>query len=167
MKLLLIGLPKVGKSSAGKEAARLLGVPFIDLDQEIEKASGYSSRELVRREGIDSFRLQEQQQLFNLKGGDAAIVALGGGIVELPENRDFLQMCGTVVYLENDPEELWNRMDGLAGYLDPADPKGSFFKLAARREPLYEAIAHHKLAVQGLSVAEIAQAIAKMIRKVK
>lgn len=163
MRLLLIGLPKVGKSSVGIEAARALKLPFIDLDQEMERAVGCSPRQLVQSQGMEYFRLQEQHQLFKLNEKGSAVVALGGGIIELPANRDFLKQCGIVVYLENDPEEIWDRFEGVPSYLDPADPKGSFLQLAAKRRPLYEAVAHHRIVVKDLSIPEIVGAIVRLM----
>ena len=36
----LVGMPGSGKSSAGRALAEVLGLPFVDLDQEIERAAG-------------------------------------------------------------------------------------------------------------------------------
>ena len=38
--ILLVGLMGSGKTSVGKRLAKRLGLPFVDGDQEIEKAAG-------------------------------------------------------------------------------------------------------------------------------
>ena len=36
----LVGMPGAGKSTVGRELAGQLGVPFVDLDGEIEREAG-------------------------------------------------------------------------------------------------------------------------------
>ena len=38
--VVLVGLMGVGKTSIGRRLAKRLGVPFVDADEEIEKAAG-------------------------------------------------------------------------------------------------------------------------------
>ena len=40
----LIGMPGAGKSSVGRLVAEKLGIPFVDLDAEIETTAGRSVR---------------------------------------------------------------------------------------------------------------------------
>src|SRR5271155_1533005 len=49
MKVLLTGVACVGKSTAGAELASLLGVPFFDLDTEVEAFYGDSIPRLQAR----------------------------------------------------------------------------------------------------------------------
>jgi shikimate kinase len=47
----LVGMPGSGKSTVGRELAGKLGVPFIDLDDEIEQAAGRAVTEIFAAEG--------------------------------------------------------------------------------------------------------------------
>ena len=47
----LVGMPGAGKSVVGRELAGRLGVPFIDLDAEIEREAGRTVAEIFERRG--------------------------------------------------------------------------------------------------------------------
>ncbi|MGI9360612.1 MAG: shikimate kinase, partial [Parasphingorhabdus sp.] len=54
--LVLVGLMGVGKTTVGRRLARRLDLPFVDADEEIEKAAGLSISEIFDRFGEDYFR---------------------------------------------------------------------------------------------------------------
>ena len=47
----LVGMPGAGKSTVGRELAGRLGVPFVDLDSEIEREAGAAVTDIFRRRG--------------------------------------------------------------------------------------------------------------------
>ena len=47
----LVGMPGSGKSVVGKELAGRLGVPFVDLDDQIEREAGKPIREIFAEDG--------------------------------------------------------------------------------------------------------------------
>ncbi len=59
----LVGMPGAGKSVVGKELAGRLGVPFIDLDSEIERQAGSSVADIFAAEGEVAFRGREAAAL--------------------------------------------------------------------------------------------------------
>jgi hypothetical protein len=59
----LVGMPGAGKSVVGEELAGRLGVPFIDLDAEIERATGSSVADIFAAEGEAAFRAREAAAL--------------------------------------------------------------------------------------------------------
>jgi len=62
-KIFLVGLPGAGKTTIGMELAVELRVPFIDLDQEIEKNTKRSIRNIFQEDGEAAFRQLEFDQL--------------------------------------------------------------------------------------------------------
>ncbi len=64
--LFIYGPPGSGKSSLGRQLAQNLGLPFCDLDGEIEAHSGRSITELFAEEGEPGFRLRERDTLDHL-----------------------------------------------------------------------------------------------------
>ena len=57
----LIGFMGSGKSTVGRLLADNLGIPFVDLDEEIEKEAGMSVPEIFSREGEGGFRNRESR----------------------------------------------------------------------------------------------------------
>src|SRR5262245_52839309 len=78
--LLLSGFMATGKSTVGRLVAEWCGRPFVDLDAEIERASGQSVADLFATRGEPAFRTLEREALARvLDSGTPAVVALGGG----------------------------------------------------------------------------------------
>ena len=104
--LALVGMPGAGKSTVGALAAAHLGMPFVDLDREIEKAAGMPIPRIFEAEGEAGFRRRETEALrrFALAGGQ--VIAAGGGIVKRAENRELLRMNCVVVHIRRALEKL-------------------------------------------------------------
>src|SRR5918998_3649228 len=49
--IVLVGLMGVGKSTVGRRLARRLGLPFVDSDEEIERAADHEIKEIFDRFG--------------------------------------------------------------------------------------------------------------------
>ena len=96
--LILIGMPGCGKSTFGKKMAKKVGMPFVDLDEKIEKTTGKTILELFAEEGEEGFRRWETR-VFAEEIGDGKVIATGGGIVTRLENRDIAKR-GRVIFID-------------------------------------------------------------------
>lgn len=107
----LIGLRGAGKSTLGRLAASALGVPFIELNQEIERASGMPVNELMALYGQEGYRRLERQSLQKITSQTQAMVlAVAGGIVAEAETFDFLLQNTHTIWLKARPEEHMARV---------------------------------------------------------
>ena len=80
MKILLLGYMGSGKSAVGEHLAKVLGVPFYDLDLEIEKETKKAISEIFKDKGEIFFRKTEHEVLLKLlESTDSYVLALGGG----------------------------------------------------------------------------------------
>ncbi len=158
----LVGMPGAGKSVVGRELAGRLGVPFVDLDDEIERAVGASVTEIFARDGEPSFRAREAAALVDASVQDPSVVACGGGVVLEPANRITLRNTGVAVYLDVPLEQLRDRVTPAADRpLIRED--GDLERLLADREPLYREFAAHVVDATG-SPGEVADAIVEELR---
>jgi shikimate kinase len=138
----LVGMPGSGKSTVGPVLAERLGLPFIELDAEVERAAGRSVREIFEREGEARFRELEAAALLESAARDPSVVSCGGGVVLEPANRVTLRATGLVVFLSVPLEVLLARVA-------PAEDRplirheGDLERLLAARDPLYREFAAH------------------------
>ena len=158
----LVGMPGSGKSTVGGEVAGRLGVPFVDLDAEIERRSGASVPEIFAREGEAGFRALEARELVDASRNDPSVVACGGGVVLEPANRITLRNTGTCVYLDVPLAILEDRVRPAADRpLIRSD--GDLERLLTEREPLYREFAAHVVDGSG-EPGDVADAILEELR---
>ena len=91
MNIFLVGPMGSGKSSLGKKLAKSLNKKFIDTDKEIEKKENKTINEIFENNGEKYFREKEKEFLINIPNNLNMIIATGGGIVTIQENRDKLK----------------------------------------------------------------------------
>jgi len=113
----LIGLRGAGKSTLGARLAAELGVPFIELDREIEADAGTSLHEVFLLHGQTGYRRYERRALERiLERGTACVIAAGGSIVSEPGTYDLLLSTCFTVWLKAAPEEHMQRVAAQGDY---------------------------------------------------
>lgn len=157
----------VGKTTIGKKLAKLLSLPFIDTDQELEKRNGVTVAHIFDIEGEDGFRSRETRLLEELSEGFSGVVATGGGIVTQSANNEILESSGSVVYLKANLGTLWSRLRYCNNrpLLKTANPKQRIAELLKVRDPLYQAIAHQVVTVGKGSAFQMAKRIHSSINE--
>lgn len=135
----LIGLMGVGKSTVGRRLARRLGLPFIDSDEEIERAAGRNIAEIFAGYGEDSFRDGERRVIARLIDGAPKVIATGGGAFVNDRTRALmLERCLTI-WLDADVETLASRVArrDTRPLLSGRAPLPVLRTLAEARNPIY------------------------------
>lgn len=151
--LILIGPMGAGKSELGQRLAQHYGVPFIDIDREIEARTGCSISDLFARDGEADFRRLESAMLAQcLQRPDDAVIATGGGAVLAASNRALLRAHGCVVHLHLDVSGQLQRLAGDQSrpLLARPDRDAVLRTLASERAPLYAEVAHLRFDTAGL-----------------
>jgi shikimate kinase len=110
MRIYLTGYMGSGKSRHGRDAARRLGLQFLDLDTVIEQQAGMKVVEIFARFGEPLFREMEQAALKESLQHEEAIVATGGGTPCFEANQRLMQAHGKLVYLQMHPRSLAHRL---------------------------------------------------------
>jgi shikimate kinase / 3-dehydroquinate synthase len=108
--LALAGFMGAGKTTVGTKVADLTHRPFVDLDAEIEARHGPIPELFERSE--PEFRRLEENVLAEALAGPDSVIALGGGAVISPLNRERLKKRAFTVHLEVDVEDAWERVRG-------------------------------------------------------
>ena len=129
-----------GKSQLGAEVAQRLDRPFIDLDREIERASGRTIPDLFLASGEPAFRVLEAEAARReLRRSEPAVIALGGGAVETDAIVEELRDRAVTALIEIEADEAWRRVEKSGRPL--AADETAFRALHERRAPVYREVA--------------------------
>jgi shikimate kinase len=141
--LFFVGPMGAGKTTIGRRVADLLGLPFFDLDHEIEEHTGATIPLIFDLEGETGFRERERSVLADFAARGGVVLATGGGAVLAEENRERLRKRGFVVYLETTIDDQLARLarDRKRPLLAAPDRRERLRALAAIRDPLYREVA--------------------------
>lgn len=137
--LVLVGLMGVGKSTIGRRLATRLNLPFVDADEEIERAAGMSIQEIFDHYGEAQFRDGERRVIARLIDGQPKVVATGGGAFVNDDTRRLILERATAIWLDANIEILVERVSRRDGrpLLKDRDPREVMMRLAREREPFY------------------------------
>ena len=107
----LIGLRGAGKTTLGRRLAKQRGVPFFELDREVERQYGATIGEILQLHGQPGYRRFERESLQAVLAQNAtAIIETGGGLAADPETLPLLLEHSIAVWIRASPEEHMQRV---------------------------------------------------------
>lgn len=110
-RICLIGLRGAGKSTLGARVGAKLGVPFVELNREIEEIAGMPVTEVMALYGQEGYRKLESQAISRIIAThDSLILAVAGGIVAEPETYATLLSRFHTVWVQASPAEHMSRV---------------------------------------------------------
>jgi len=135
----LVGLMGAGKSAIGKRLAMRLGLPFVDADEEIERAAGCTIAEFFENYGEAEFRLGERRVIARLLEDPPHVLSTGGGSYMDAQTRTMMRAKAITVWLRADLDVLFDRVRrrGHRPLLRGGDPKEILGRLMTERYPVY------------------------------
>jgi len=146
----LTGFMASGKTHFGRRLSEVLGVPFHDLDEELEREQGKSISSLFRDDGEERFRMLEREALERLvasihtsRADSGAVVATGGGAACHSDNMAWMNGHGVTVWLNPPFEVLLARLSAetdhrpLVRGLRGAELEAAVRARLSAREPFY------------------------------
>ncbi len=135
-RIFLVGFMGCGKTTVGRLVAERLGLPFVDLDREIERISGLTVRAFFEASGEEAFRQREALFLSGTETLEAAVVATGGGSFIPEGNREVIKRLGAAVFLDVPFPAVARRLAGKTDRPLFRDPEAAA-RLFVERAPFY------------------------------
>ena len=140
-RIALVGLRGAGKSTLGRRLALQLEVPFIELDEEVERLAGMGLSEIFSTHGQDAYHRYEAEALEKvLASGERFVVATGGSIATCAPNYARVKETCTTVWLKASPQEHFQRVVDQGDMRPMTNRPRAMAELEAilrAREPLY------------------------------
>ena len=164
--VVMVGMMGAGKSAIGTALAKRLDVPFLDSDEEIERAASRSIAEIFERDGEAFFRDRETQVIARLLDGDPVILATGGGAFLCEGNRRLIGERGLSVWLRADLDLLWQRVrhKTTRPLLHTQRPQQTLASLYEARTPIYALADVTVDAAPSRSIDEMTDRVLKVLR---
>ncbi len=135
--IVLIGLSGVGKSTIGMALSYKLKMPFVDVDNYIERKENRKVSEIFETLGSDAFREMEKNAIQHIGTTyKNTIISTGGGVVLNPQNMQCLKENGVVVYINRSVENILKTLNAEKRPLLKGNPE-KLFDLYKERHPLY------------------------------
>ncbi|HEX6308071.1 MAG TPA: shikimate kinase [Longimicrobiales bacterium] len=163
----LVGLAGAGKTTVGARIAEMLGWTFIDIDAEIERATGRSIADLFRSDGEPAFRAMELRLTAGLSSQSNVVLAPGGGWAAQHGALESLGSGTAIVWLRVSPEEAIRRLGGSSRdrpLLAGPDALGRMRELGREREPFYRR-ADLSVDVDGRTAEEVSRTISEWLER--
>ena len=163
--VVLIGMPGVGKSSAGVVLAKVLGYEFVDSDLVIQKEEKRLLKDIIAEDGLDEFIRIENRVNSNLNVNNC-VIATGGSAVYGKEAMEHLSKIGVIVYLRATFDTIDSRLGNLEGRGVAIKRNQTLFDLYQERTILYEKYADVVVDLDNQDVSATVVEIARILQKI-
>ncbi|MEO1206338.1 MAG: shikimate kinase [Pseudomonadota bacterium] len=166
--LVMVGLMGCGKSSVGRRLASKLELPFVDADDEIEKAAAKSIADIFADHGEAHFRDGERKVIARLLSSGRQVLATGGGAFMDADTRQSIQDHGISIWLKATLPVLLRRV-GRRDHrplLRQGDAEATMKRLIDERYPVYAAsdlTIESRDVVHDVVVTEIIDRLARLL----
>jgi len=164
----LIGLRGAGKTTLGRRLAKHRGVPFFELDREVEREYGATVGEILQLHGQPGYRRFERESLQAvLSNHAAAVIETGGGLAADPETLPLLLERSLAIWVRTSPEEHMQRVIDQGDLRPMARSREAMRELKdilKAREPFYRQ-AHLHLMTSGRTADQSFQDLLELLER--
>ncbi len=137
--IVLVGLMGAGKTKVGGVLARMLQIPFVDSDLEVERVAGMAVSDVFELYGEAAFRDCEAKVIARLLRGGVQVIATGGGAFMREATRALIKNEAISIWMRADIDVLLERtaQSGRRPLLQTDDPRVVLQRLMDMRYSVY------------------------------
>ena len=161
-KIVLLGMTGVGKTTIGRVLSKILRRTFVDIDFEVEKASGQKIHHIFEEYGENEFRKIEKKTLHRFLNTEKdVVISTGAGILGDQETIDDIKKKSICIFLEIKINNLVERLNNnfkSRPLLKNGDLRKKLENMIKNRIQNYEQ-AHIIIPVDGLSIPDIVRRV--------
>jgi len=162
-RVVLVGSMGAGKTTVGELLASRWGVDFRDTDHDVEATAGKPVSDIFVEDGEAAFRALERDAVATALSSHDGVLALGGGAV-LDESTRALLASHVVVFLQVGLADAASRVGlGVSRPLLLGNVRARVKQLLDERTPIYESVATVRVATDGRSPDEVADAVVEAL----
>ena len=162
--VILIGMPGCGKTTIGTELSEKIGYGYVDSDSVIVAREGKRLPQIIEELGREAF-LDIEAKVNSELCADRCVIATGGSVIYRDYAMQKLKTMGTVVYLKLSYETIKARLGDLKARGVALKDGFTLKDLYEERTPLYEKYADVAVELDGKTIVECVDAVAKAIGK--
>ncbi|MFP4028516.1 MAG: chorismate synthase [Candidatus Brocadiia bacterium] len=171
MRIVIAGMKCSGKSTLAQNLSNLLDISCVETDDvaeelyQEENGEALSCREICEQHGEDCFRNLESLAVQKISALQGCILSLGGSTFLVPEHRRKLCDESVLIWLDPDPETLWERIrrTGIPPFLREDGAKEKFFRKCELASDIVAPIAHITCDTSDLPPEEVARQVAQQV----
>lgn len=164
--IVLIGMPGVGKSSAGVVLAKALGYHFVDADLVIQSEEGKLLSEIIEEVGNEGF-LQIEDRINSSINVQKSVIATGGSAIYGENAMKHFKETSIIVYLKASFETINARLSNLKGRGVAIKANQTLKDLYDERCVLYEKYADLTVSLDGLTIEDTIRKIVPIINEIR
>ena len=161
-KIVLLGMTGVGKTTIGRVLSKILRRTFIDIDIEVEKASGQKIHHIFEKYGEDEFRKIEKKTLYRfLNTKINFVISTGAGILGDQETINIIKKNSVCIFLDIKINNLVERLNNnfkSRPLLKNGNLRENLENMIKKRIQNYKQ-AHIIIPVDGLSIPDIVRRV--------
>lgn len=130
--IVLIGMPTCGKTYVGKALSESFQMPWLDMDEELEKRLGMTITECFETKGEEYFRKEESILVQESASYSGTVISCGGGVIKDHRNMELLRGNGVIIWVNRSLDKLFESEERPL-----AQTKQAIHKLYEERKELY------------------------------
>ncbi|MBQ9730050.1 MAG: shikimate kinase [Clostridia bacterium] len=160
--VILIGMTGSGKTTIGTYLSETLGYGYVDSDSVLVARAGKRLNEIIAEQGTEAF-LDLEAKVNSEICASRCVIATGGSVIYRSAAMSALKKLGVVVYLKLSYEEIEKRLGDLKARGVAMKEGFTLRDLYNERVPLYEKYADITVELNGMSVEQCVETVAKAV----